>query len=90
MEIELKVGRNILKINENDVIMDNGACYQIITKQIGYGWNASIPKMSKKLFTDLLKANLIYTNGELMNLANKEYVGKVVLYKFNIEDMKNK
>ncbi len=30
--VKLKVWRNILDIDENDLILDNGACYQIITK----------------------------------------------------------
>lgn len=29
--VKLKVGRNILEISENDLILDNGACYQIVT-----------------------------------------------------------
>lgn len=31
--VKLKVGRNILDIDENDMILDNGKCYQIITKK---------------------------------------------------------
>lgn len=31
--VKLKVGRNILEIDENDLILDNSACYQIITKK---------------------------------------------------------
>ncbi len=45
--VKLKVGRNVLDINENDLILDNGACYQIITKRIGFAFNESIPVMSK-------------------------------------------
>ena len=30
--VKLKVGRDILNIDNNDLILDNGACYQIITK----------------------------------------------------------
>lgn len=32
--VKLKVGRNILDIDENDLILDNGACYQIVTQEI--------------------------------------------------------
>lgn len=32
--VKLKVGRKILDISENDLILDNGACYQIITQRI--------------------------------------------------------
>ena len=43
--IQLKVGRNVLNIDENDLILDNGVCYQIITKKIGNGFNKSMPVM---------------------------------------------
>lgn len=36
--MDLKVGRDILDINEKDIILDNGACYQIITKEVGKLW----------------------------------------------------
>lgn len=32
--VKLKVGRNILDISKNDLILDNGACYQIVTQKI--------------------------------------------------------
>ena len=53
--VKLKVGRNILDIDENDLILDNGACYQIITKEIGKAFSHYPPVMSKKLFNDLKK-----------------------------------
>ena len=60
--VKLKVGRNILDISENDLILDNRACYQIVTQKIGYGFNKAVPKMSKKLFSDLKNTWLIFTN----------------------------
>lgn len=87
--VKLKVGRNIIDIGENDLILDNGACYQIITKMIGYGFNKSIPIMSKKLFKDLKLTGLIFTNQALKQLCEKRY-GKDAnfsLWKFNIEKM---
>ncbi len=36
--IKIKVGKNILDINKDDLILDNGACFQIITKK---SWNWS-------------------------------------------------
>lgn len=45
--VKLKVGRNIFDIDENDLILDNGACYQIVTKRVNVGFNESIPVMSK-------------------------------------------
>lgn len=33
MAVQLKVGRKILDIGEDDMVLDNGVIYQIITKK---------------------------------------------------------
>jgi len=86
--IKLKVGRGIFNIDENDIIMDNGACYQLITKEIGHGWNKYPPRVSKKMFKDLKTVGFIFTNDKLDKYAKERYSVKVTLYKFNIEAMK--
>ena len=47
--IKLKVGRNIIELDDKDLILDNGACYQIVTKKDG-GFDWHYPIMSKKCF----------------------------------------
>lgn len=85
---KLKVGRNVIDINEKDLILDNCVCYQIVTKEIGYGSNKSIPIMSKKLFNDLKKLELIFTSEGLRLAAIKTYGSQVVTFwKFNINRM---
>lgn len=86
--VQLKVGRNIVDIDENDLILDNGACQQIITKEIGHGFDKQTPRLSKKLFADLKTCGLIYTNEELQQMAKERYFLEVTLYKFDIEQMK--
>lgn len=87
--VKLKVGRNILNINENDLILDNGACYQIVTQKIGYGFDKRTPLMSKKLFNDLKKCELIFTNEKLRIAAINKYGTNIKAYwKFNIDKMK--
>lgn len=87
--VKIKVGRNILDINENDLILDNGACYQIITKRIGFGFNESIPVMSKKLFSDLKKCGLIFTSEGLRQASVEKYGNCVVTFwKFDVDQMK--
>ena len=72
--VKLKVGRN-------------GACYQIVTKKVG-GFDWYYPIMSKKLFHDLKKLELIFTSEELKEDAIKKYGTSVITYwKFNIERM---
>lgn len=86
--VKLKVGRNVLDIDYNDLILDNGACYQIITKRVGFGFNESIPVMSKKLFNDLKKCEFIFTSEGLREAAIKKYGNSVVTFwKFDIEQM---
>lgn len=86
--VKLKIGRNIFDIDKNDLILDNGSIYQVITKETGSGWNASIPVMSKKLFNNLKKTGLIFTNEELKQMAYKKYRDEqMVFWKFDIERM---
>ena len=88
--VKLKVGRNILDINEQDLILDNDACYQIVTQSIGSGFNKSTPIMSKKLFKDLKTCGLIYTNEKLHKIAMNRYgCENITYYKFDIEKMKS-
>lgn len=55
--VKLKIGRKILDISENDLILDNGACYQIVTQKVCKGFDWHYPIMSKKLFNDLKNLN---------------------------------
>lgn len=87
--VKLKVGRNILDIDENDLILDNKACYQIVTKEVGFGFDKHYPIMSKKLFNDLKKCELIFTSEGLRQAALKRYGNSVTTYwKFNVNKMK--
>ena len=87
--IKLKVGRDILEINKNDLIIDNGACYQIITKEVGRTNCKHSPIMSKKLFSDLKKCELIFTDEELKQMAIRKYnIDNIILWKFDIDRMK--
>lgn len=88
MTIELKIGRKIYNIDENDIVMDNGACIQVITKMAGAAWREHPVIMSKKLFSDLKKVGFLYTNSELEDIATKKYHSTSTLYKFDIDRMK--
>ena len=48
--MELKVGRRIIDIDENDLILDNGCCYQIITKKIGSGFSDGLKLQAEKQY----------------------------------------
>lgn len=77
-----------MDINKDDLILDNGACFQIITKKVGIGLNEYIPVMSKRLFNDLKRLNLIFTSTELKHMAEEMYkLNQVTFWKFNIDAM---
>ena len=83
--ITLKVGRNVLTLVVDDLILDNGACYQIETKQVGSGCNSYSPVMSKKLFNKLKKLGFVRTNSMLKENAEAKYGHSGVTYwQFNI------
>lgn len=87
--VKLKVGRNVFDIDDNDLILDNGVCYQIITKEIRKGFDRITPKMSMKLFNDLKKCELIFTSEGLRQAAIEKYGNSVVTFwKFDVDRMK--
>ena len=56
---ELKIGRLVFDITEKDIVMFNGACWQLITQTIHSGWNNYYPTVSKTLCEKLLKKNIL-------------------------------
>lgn len=83
--IKLKVGRNTLTLDENDLILDNDSCYQIVTKEVGSGWNSYHPVISKALFNKLKKLGFARTNSMLKENAEAKYKHSGLTYwQFNI------
>ena len=88
--MELKIGRNIYNVDERDLLLDNGACFQLIIPSYGIGLDSqSLPQLSKKLVKDLKKSNAIYTNDNLKMAAEARYgCSGMTFWKFDIEKMK--
>lgn len=85
---KLKVGRKIFDIDKNDLILDNGACYILITQEVTKNYSSYSPIVSKKLFSDLKKCELIFTSEGLRQTAIEKYGNSVVTFwKFNIDRM---
>lgn len=83
--IKLKVGRDTLTLDENDLILDNGACYQIVTREVTNGWYSYPPRMSKTLFNKLKKLEFVRTNSMLKENAEAKYKCSGLTYwQFNI------
>ncbi len=86
--VKLKVGRKIFDINENDLILDNGACYVLVTQKVTKGFSSYLPTVSKKLFADMKRCELIFTSEGLRQAAIKQYGNSVVTFwRFNVEQM---
>lgn len=85
---ELKVGRNVFDINENDVVLFNGACWMLLTRKIGKEWHYYNPTVSKALCQKLLKKDIL-----VMFKKEREYLtsdGKqmgLYYYKFDMEKL---
>lgn len=87
--VKLKVGRNVFDIDENDLILDNGACYILITQNVIKNYSSYSPTVSKKLFNDLKKYELIFTSEGLRQAAINRYGNSVVTFwKFDVDRMK--
>ena len=85
----VKIGRNHFDITEDDVVLFNGAIWQLISQRIAKGWNHYVPVIGKTKAEKWKKAGAIYLvketglykteSGKQMGLWN---------YKFNIEKLK--
>jgi len=71
----VKCGRREFNLGENDEIMYNGVCYQIITKKYSKGFNKYIPKIAKNKAEKMIKDGvLIYDRTETrINMELKYY-----------------
>ena len=87
--MDIKIGRNIYDVNERDLLLDNGSCFQLVTRITGIGLDSQSPaKLSKKLVKDLKKSNVIYTNDDLKMAAESRYYSGMTFWKFDIKKMK--
>ena len=56
---ELKFGRNVFDITDKDVVMFNGACWQLISQKIFDGWYNYSPKISKTMCEKFVKKGIL-------------------------------
>lgn len=85
---ELKIGRQVFDITEKDIVMFNGACWQLITQTVRGGWHDYYPTVSKTLCEKLLKKNIL-----ILVKKEREYTtesGKqmgLYYYKFDMDKL---
>lgn len=88
-KVKIKINRYMKIIDEKDLVLDNGACIQVITQCgsfVDYGYAPLI--MSKKQFKDLLKKGFLIIDVSETKKAGNGYGGKGLYYfRFNIKKM---
>lgn len=80
---KIKVGRKEFDVNETDLILDNGACYQIF-RQNREGKYCFYNDLSKKLFRELQSLDGVYTNEHLQQAAVRNLNKSCTYWKFRI------
>lgn len=86
-KIELKIGHRTFQISEKDLVLDNGACAQVVTQEIFQNWSTYAPVMSKKMFNDMKKLGFLYTNDQLKEQCHKMHSSFCTYYAFDISAM---
>ena len=72
----IKCGRETYNLQDGDTVMDNGSCYQLISRTIRKGWDSYSPRVSKKAFNEFIKNPQVSINN------NHNYGESVTLYTF--------
>lgn len=78
--MKLKIGRKIFEITEKDVVLFNGACWQLISQEVFSGWNSYPPTISKTLCEKFVKKGI---------LIESKKQGCLHYYKFNLNELNN-
>ena len=82
--MKIKVGRDEYEVSNKDLILDNGACYQLITKRKHSGWNSYAPTIAKTTFKKMLKDGKIRKSKKVYSGLSKN--DTYLLYEFVIKD----
>lgn len=77
--MDIKCGSTMVPVDENDEVMFNGACYQIVTKNIGTTCNRIAPIISKITAKKLIREGVL-----LFDRNSFVDVSQVKIYKFHM------
>lgn len=87
--MKIKIGREEFDITEEDIVLFNGALWQLLTQNISKGWNHYVPVIEKTKAEKWKRAGAIYLVKETGLYKTKD--GRQMgawYYKFNIEKLK--
>jgi len=65
----IKCGRITYNLVDGDTILDNGACLQLVTRNVRNGWHTHSPRVSKAAFKEFSKL----TNVSITTKGNLTY-----------------
>ena len=85
---ELKIGRRIFNINDKDVAMHNGACWQLTTQTYFDGRHYVTPVMSKTMCEKFVKKNILVhfkTEDEYVTAEGKKF--GLYYYRFDVNKL---
>lgn len=74
---ELKIGRSIYTITENDRILFNGNCYQLVTQSNRSGWYDTSPKLAKTKVEKYIKQGYLVEGSK-----TQSYGVPMIYYRF--------
>lgn len=74
---ELKIGRNTYTITENDRILFNGNCYQLVTQSVRSGWYDTSPKLAKTKAVKYIKQGFLVEGSK-----TQSYGVPMIYYRF--------
>lgn len=86
LKTKIKVGRREFVVYDTDLILDNGACYQILSCS-NKGTYYKSNDLSKKLFNELRKLEGVFTSEGLRIAAQYNFDEHCTFWKFDIEHM---
>lgn len=86
-KVKLKIGHYEKLIGKNDLIADNGACYNVITQRGRFtNWSYQPLMMSKKLFNELKRLEFIYVDEDKTRKERLQTgMSSLTYYRFDIE-----
>lgn len=72
--MKIKCGRREFEVTERDRILDNGACYILITQKYFSDWSQMSPTVAKTTFNKLLKGGKIKLSPQKYKIKDGEKV----------------
>lgn len=85
---QLKINRKLFDINDKDIVLFNGACWQLITRLIFSGWHSYYPTMSKLMCEKFVKKGILIMfkkTGEYLTVDGRQM--GLYYYRFDMEKL---